>query len=66
MLTGMIIPPPIPWRMRNAISEPADHAKPHSAEPIPKTATETIQMRLEPKRSENQPLSGITIASESR
>jgi hypothetical protein len=66
MLTGMIIPPPRPWRTRKAISISADVARPHSADPAPNSATEISQTRLEPKRSENQPASGITIASDRR
>ncbi len=66
MPTGRIIPPPKPCRKRKAISEPADHASPQATEPIPNSATAVIHTRLEPKRSENQPLSGITIASASR
>jgi hypothetical protein len=64
--TGMIRPPPKPWRTRKKIKDPADHAIPHSAEPIANTATETIHTRLEPKRSDNHPARGITIASDSR
>ena len=44
---GMIIPPPKPWSTRKAISDSAFQARPHSAEPTPKSATETIHMRLE-------------------
>jgi uncharacterized membrane protein len=62
----MIIPPPKPWRTRNTISDSADQASPHSADATPNSATEIIQMRLAPKRSDAQPVSGITVASASR
>ena len=45
------MPPPIPWRTRNAIRLPADQAKPHSTEPPRKSASENIHIRLLPKRS---------------
>ena len=35
MPTGMIMPPPRPWRTRKTISDSADQASPHSAEPRP-------------------------------
>ena len=66
MPTGMIMPPPKPWRTRKKISDSADQASPHSAEPRPNSVTETIQIRFEPKRSVIQPVSGITVASASR
>ena len=62
----MIMPPPMPCRTRKKISDSADHASPHSALPMPNSATETIQIFFEPKRSVIQPVSGITIASASR
>ena len=64
--TGMIIPPPRPCSTLNRISEPADHDTAHSAEPRPKSPTEAIHTGLDPKRSDIQPESGITIASASR
>ena len=66
MPTGMIMPPPKPCRTRKKISDSADHASPHKALPMPNSATEIIQIRLEPKRSVIQPVSGITVASASR
>ena len=62
----MIMPPPKPCRTRKKISDSADQARPHSAEPMPNSATETIHTRLAPKRSDIQPVSGITVASASR
>ena len=64
--TGTSMPPPRPCRTRNKISSPADVASAHSAEPTANSAIETIQVRLEPKRSVIQPESGITAASDSR
>jgi hypothetical protein len=64
--TGMIRPPPKPWSTRKPISISADAASPHSAEPTPKEATETSHTRRDPKRSDSQPASGMTIASDSR
>ena len=62
----MIMPPPKPCRTRKKISDSADQASPHSALPMPNSATEIIQIRFEPKRSVIQPVSGITVASASR
>ena len=62
----MIMPPPKPCRTRKKISDSADHASPQSALPRPNSATEIIQIRFEPKRSDIQPVSGITVASASR
>ena len=64
--TGISIPPPRPWRIRNAISSPAEVANAHSAEPSANKAIEAIQVRFEPNRSVSQPERGITAASESR
>ncbi len=62
----MIMPPPKPCRTRKKISDSADHASPHSALPTPNSATETIQICFDPKRSVTQPVSGMTVASASR
>jgi hypothetical protein len=64
--TGMIIPPPNPYRTRKKISELSDQAIPQSAELTPKTVMEIIQIRFEPKRSVIQPAKGMTTARESR
>ena len=63
---GMTIPPPRPWSTRNAISEPALQASPHSVEPSTNSATAPMNTRRVPKRSTIQPVSGITAASASR
>jgi hypothetical protein len=52
--------------MRNAIRLPADQAAPQSTEPPRKNASDSIQMRLLPKRSTDQPVSGMTMASARR
>ena len=66
MPTGITIPPPRPCSTRNAISEPADHASPHSSDPPANAATAVMNTRRVPKRSTAQPASGITDASASR
>jgi hypothetical protein len=65
MPTGMIMPPPKPCSTRKKIRDPDDHAKPQSAEPRPKSRTETIHTCLAPKRSDVHPVSGMTTASAS-
>ena len=64
--TGMIRPPPNPWRTRKAISESTDQATPASAEPAMNRASAVIQTRLAPNRWLAQPVSGITLANASR
>ena len=66
MPTGITSPPPRPCRTRNAISDPADHASPHSSDPPANAATADMNTRRVPKRSTAQPASGITAASASR
>jgi hypothetical protein len=63
---GMIIPPARPWRTRKAISDSALHAAPQSALVATNAATTVIHTRRGPKRSAAQPVSGITVASDSR
>jgi hypothetical protein len=63
---GMIIPPARPCRTRNAMSDSALHAAPHSALVATKAPTTVIHTRRGPKRSAAQPVSGITVASDSR
>ena len=46
--TGMTIPPPRPCMTRNAISDPADHARPHSSEPTANAATAVMKTRRVP------------------
>ena len=43
---GMFIPPPRPWSTRKKISDPADKARPQSAEPIANNATTVSHSRL--------------------
>ena len=66
MPTGMIMPPPRPWRMRKAIRLSSDHETPDSTDPVRKTLRDVIQTRLPPKRSDAQPESGIATASARR
>jgi hypothetical protein len=63
---GMIMPPARPCMTRKAISDSALHATPHSALVATNAATTVIHTRRGPKRSAAQPVSGITVASESR
>ena len=64
--TGITIPPPSPCSARNAISEPADHASPHSSELAAKVATAVMNTVRVPNRSTAHPATGITAASASR
>ena len=65
MPAGMIMPPPNPCRMRNAISDSADQARPDSTDPSANSTIEIMYSRLVPNRSAAQPVSGITVASAS-
>jgi hypothetical protein len=62
MPSSMIMPPPKPCSTRRKIREPADLARPHSVDPSPNSATETIHTRLAAKRSDIHPVRGITTA----
>ena len=64
--SGMIMPPPAPWRMRNSTSAVVVVAVAHSAEPAVKSTSELRYTRLAPKRRAAQPVTGITAASDSR
>ena len=64
--TGRSMPPPMPCMTRKTMSELADQARPHRLEPAMKRTREMIQIRLAPKRSTAQPVTGMTTASESR
>ena len=64
--TGMIMPPPRPWRMRKKIKLSADHDSPHMAEPSVNRPSEIIHIRFAPNRSTIQPDSGMTMANASR
>jgi hypothetical protein len=60
------ITPPMTGPRIGAIRLPADQARPQSIEPPSNRATESIHIRLPPKRSTAQPVSGITMAIASR
>ena len=64
--TGVIMPPPIPWSMRNAMREPALQARPHRAEPAVNMASATAKVFFVPKRSPIQPEAGIQTAKLTR
>ena len=64
--TGSSMPPPMPWRTRNAMSELADQATPHRHEPTMKRLSEVIQTDFAPKRSTAHPVMGMTTARASR
>ena len=64
-MAGMIMPPPKPCRMRKKISDSADQARPQSTEPTVNRPSESMYKRLVPKRSDAQPVNGITVASAS-
>ena len=63
---GMIMPPPIPCRIRKTIRLWMDHAAPDRAEPRRKSTSEAIHIRLAPKRSTAHPVRGMVMASASR
>jgi len=65
MPSGMSIPPPSPWRTRNAMSISMDDAAAQSAEPAVKSTRASMYSRLVPNRSAAQPVSGMTVASAS-
>jgi hypothetical protein len=65
MPAGMSMPPPRPWSTRKQMSEPALQASPESTEPLTKSVIDVMYMRLVPKRSAAQPVSGMTVASAS-
>ena len=64
--SGKSRPPPRPCTTRNAIRLPADHATPHRTEPPRNSSSDSIHMGFAPKRSTDQPASGMTMASASR
>ena len=64
--SGMIIPPPRPWMTRAPISVPTDGASPASIEPAMNSPSEASHTGLAPKRPEIHPVSGITLAKDSR
>ena len=66
MPTGITRPPPSPCSTRNAISAPADQARPHSSDPSANAATAPMKTRRVPNRSTAQPATGMTAAIASR
>ncbi len=60
--TGVIIAPPIPWRMREATSASRFRDSPHRAEPARNTTMAVMNTRRAPKRSAAQPLAGVNTA----
>jgi hypothetical protein len=66
MLSGTIMPPPMPCATRNMIRLPTDQAVPHAAEPAMKTVSANSHMARVPNRSASRPVSGMTIAIDSR
>ena len=65
-ISGNMIPPPTPWRMRKAIRDSAFHAHAHSAEPRTNRPSANSHSRLPPNRFCAQLTKGIVIASASR
>ena len=66
VISGVIIPPPAPWTTRNAIRLPMFQAAPHAIDPTMNRASENIHTARPPNRASAQPLSGMTMANESR
>ena len=66
MLSGTIMPPPMPCTARNVIRLPTVQAAPHKAEPATKTASANSHIVRVPNRSASRPVSGMTIAIASR
>src|ERR1700733_2469995 len=64
--SGTIRPPPMPCTTRNAIRLPMFHAAPEATEPARNGASENAQTSRPPNRARAQPLSGMTMANESR
>ena len=62
MPTGIIIPPPTPWRTRNRTSWERLSARPHRTEAPVKMPTARSRIRLDPKRSPNHPAAGMNTA----
>jgi hypothetical protein len=63
--SGISIPPPRPWTTRKPISMPIELAAAHSADPAVNITSAIMYSRLVPNRSAAQPVSGMTVASES-
>ena len=63
--TGVIIAPPSPCTTRMPTSMGKSCAMPHRAEPRVNTASAATNTRRAPKRSANQPLTGMNTATAS-
>lgn len=64
--TGIIIAPPMPWKIRAMTSWVRSWAKPHAADASAKSTIETMKTRLAPNLSATQPLIGRKTAEASR
>jgi hypothetical protein len=62
MLSGVMGPPPMPWRGRKRISDCTFQASPPSAEPVMKRSVERMNKRFVPTRAPSQPTAGIMTA----
>ncbi len=60
--TGVIIPPPTPWRTRNSTSSVRLWASPQSADATVNVAMAKRNVRFVPKRSPIHPEAGIHTA----
>ncbi len=60
--SGTIGPETSPCRSRNAISDSKFCAKPHSAEAIVKSSTDSVNSLASPTRRASQPVNGTAIA----
>src|SRR5713226_792521 len=63
---GWSPPPPAPCRIRNTTSMPRLGASPHRNELNVNSATQSMSNRFRPSSEENHPLSGSTMAFETR
>ena len=66
VISGVINPPPMPWTTRNAIRLSMFHAAPQATDPARNRASENVHTARPPNRASAQPLSGMTMANESR
>src|SRR5206468_12340250 len=64
--SGMIGPPPRPWKMRAAISVVRSGPAPETNELITKTVAQIMKNRLRPKSPVSHPVAGITTALAAR
>jgi hypothetical protein len=66
VISGVIIPPPMPWTTRNAIRLSMFQAAPQATDPARNRASENVHTARPPNRESAQPLSGMTMANDSR